>query len=54
MTQGTPETEFNSIEDVSPVDGRVEWERPVLFRLAANEADNNHPGPGNDGTSGSS
>jgi hypothetical protein len=53
MTQGTPGTEFNSIEDVSPVDGRVEWERPVLFRLAANEADN-HPATGNDGTSGSS
>jgi hypothetical protein len=48
MTQGTPETEFNSIEEASPVDGRVEWERPVLFRLAANEADNN-PGPGPDG-----
>jgi hypothetical protein len=38
MAQGTPETKLNKNEQVSNDDGRVEWERPALRRLAANEA----------------
>ena len=38
MAQGAPETKLNKKERVSPDDGRVEWERPALHRLAANEA----------------
>ena len=41
--------EVDPVDQVAPDDGRALWERPILRRLRANEANNSHSSSRGDG-----